>query len=407
MGRPVKNLDKPDSIPNRRVEAALFRELLDVTPIPMIGSALACILIAIAEWSPERRLYLIGWVALLYGIIGVRIFLTRAAKRTLETKGYGRRRAVRFAVTTVFSGLGWGIGGALIDFHNPLGMVLTITVLNAMVMGGVVTLSAYIPSFLAYALPTLVPMVIVLAAQGDRANIILAIYNAILLALMIGIAVRVNRSLRQTWELRFEKEDLVAALTKAHDSMTVLAVTDSLTNLANRRRFDEVLETEFARLRRSGAPLSLILFDVDHFKDYNDHYGHVAGDECLRKIGATLDNSVNRAPDTPARYGGEEFAAVLPETDHEGAVAIAERIRTEIVALGIPHSKSPVAAHVTISLGVVTHDCSVVGSAREFVMMADEQLYRAKSEGRNRVAARNRTQPPTPTSTDTGVLRNA
>jgi diguanylate cyclase (GGDEF)-like protein len=385
-------IDDRTSIPKLRVEATLFRELLDVSAIPMIGSGLASVLIVVAEWSLEMRPYLIGWVALIYAIIGVRIGLTRRARRALEAKGYDRQRAMRYALTTAFSGVAWGIGGTFVDVDSPLAMVLTITVLNAMVMGGVVTLSTYIPAFLAFALPAILPMIVVLTASGGRVEFIIAIYNLILLGLMIGIALRVNRSLRQTWELTYEKEDLVEALTKAHDGMTVIAGTDGLTGLANRRRFDEVLETEFARLRRSGAPLSLILIDVDHFKNYNDSYGHVAGDECLKKIGAVLDVSLNRAPDTPARYGGEEFAAVLPETEHEGAIAIAERIRAEIAALGIPHRESPTADHVTISLGIITHDCSAVGSPREFVLMADEQLYRAKSEGRNRIACRNRSQ---------------
>jgi diguanylate cyclase (GGDEF)-like protein len=175
--------------------------------------------------------------------------------------------------------------------------------------------------------------------------------------------------------------------------MTVLAGTDGLTGLANRRRFDEILETEFARLRRSRAPLSLILLDVDYFKNFNDCYGHVAGDECLKRISGALDVSLNRTPDMPARYGGEEFAAILPETEHDGAVAIAERIRTDIAAMAIPHRDSPVAAHVTVSLGVITYDCSMLDSPRDLVMMADEQLYRAKAKGRNRIACRNRAQP--------------
>jgi len=392
MTRTIKGSD-PASITNRRVEAALFRELLDVSPIPLFASGLASVLIGIAEWSPERGSFLVGWVGLVYAIIVLRIWVTARSRKALDTRGYGRRRALRYALSTGLSGVAWGIGGVLVDFNDPLAMVLTITALQAMVMGGVVTLSTFLPAFLSFALPAILPMIVMLAAHGGRTDIILAVYNLILLVLMIGIAMRVNRSLRQTWELRFDKEDLVTALTKAHDSLTVLADTDGLTGLANRRRFDVVLETEFSRLRRSRAPLSLILLDVDFFKNFNDHYGHVAGDECLKRIGGVLEGSISRAPDIPARYGGEEFAAVLPETDHDGALAIAERIRSDIIALAIPHTRSAVAEHVTISLGVVTHDCSAVGSAREFVMMADEQLYRAKSEGRNRVAARNRSYP--------------
>jgi diguanylate cyclase (GGDEF)-like protein len=381
------------SVPERRVEAAQYRELLGVSAIPLIGSALASALVGIAQWTPENGKIVIGWVSLVYVVIALRIWLTLRSRAAFAANGYDRASARRYALSAALSGIAWGIGGAMVDGGHTLAMVLTITAVQAMVMGSVVTLGTYLPAFFAFALPASLPMIAVLVASSGRTAVIIGIYNFILLLLMIGIAMRVNRSLRHTWELTFEKEDLVAALVKAHDGMTVLAGTDGLTGLANRRRFDEVLETEFSRLRRSRAPLSLILIDVDHFKDYNDSYGHVAGDECLKRIGSLLDVSLNRAPDISARYGGEEFAAILPETEHEGAVAIAERIRGDIAALRIPHGASSVADHVTISVGIVTHDCSAVESPREFVRMADEQLYRAKSEGRNRIACRNRHQP--------------
>ena len=136
---------------------------------------------------------------------------------------------------------------------------------------------------------------------------------------------------------------------------------------------------------RSGAELSLILLDIDHFKAYNDTYGHVGGDDCLRQVARTIDNIIVRATDLAARYGGEEFVCVLPETDQAGAFAIAEKIRQCIMSLGIPHSASSAADCVTASLGVVTARCAPGKSALNIVAQADEQLYAAKSGGRNRV----------------------
>lgn len=173
----------------------------------------------------------------------------------------------------------------------------------------------------------------------------------------------------------------------AREQLTKLASTDGLTGLANRRRFDEVLAKEYARHTRSGGELSLILLDVDHFKAYNDTYGHVSGDNCLRQIAGMIDRSVIRANDLAARYGGEEFVCVLPETDQKGALATAERIRQGIIALAIPHSASSAASHVTVSLGVVTARCFAEKSPLNLVAQADEQLYKAKSTGRNRVEA--------------------
>ena len=163
------------------------------------------------------------------------------------------------------------------------------------------------------------------------------------------------------------------------------SVTDSLTGLANRRYFDDALETEFYRLKRSGSNLSLIMLDVDHFKKFNDSYGHLARDDCLRLIGTTLKTIVLRMPDIVARYGGEEFVVILPETDNNGAKVLAERIRKAIEALAIPHSTYELAKNVTVSLGVVTVYPNRLESPEQVVALADEALYCAKKGGRNRI----------------------
>jgi diguanylate cyclase (GGDEF)-like protein len=129
---------------------------------------------------------------------------------------------------------------------------------------------------------------------------------------------------------------------------------DSLTGIANRRCFDATLEHEYSRLRRSNSKLSIILLDIDHFKEYNDYYGHVMGDECLRQIGKVLSYCINRDVDLAARYGGEEFACILPDTDIYSAVEIAERIRERIEALKIEHKDSPISEFLTASFGVTT-----------------------------------------------------
>jgi len=176
-----------------------------------------------------------------------------------------------------------------------------------------------------------------------------------------------------------------AVLEDSNRKLQALSITDALTGIANRRFFDEVLEQEYCRHSRTGSQLSLIFLDVDHFKTFNDTYGHVQGDECLRQIAQIIADCVPRSSDLAARYGGEEFACILPETDIYGAVSVAEKIRLNILGHGIPHNKSSVADYVTVSLGVVTWQCSAGGSAVDVVAKADERLYRAKSLGRNRV----------------------
>jgi len=161
---------------------------------------------------------------------------------------------------------------------------------------------------------------------------------------------------------------------------------DGLTGIANRRRFDEYIDLEWKRACRRGEPLSLVMIDIDHFKAYNDNYGHLAGDDCLKQVAQALRRVVKRPADLVVRYGGEEFAVVLPETHLEGAAALAEELRSAIEDLGIPHAYSPILDKVTVSLGVDTRYPQPSGQLQELVSRADQALYRAKEAGRNRVA---------------------
>jgi len=161
---------------------------------------------------------------------------------------------------------------------------------------------------------------------------------------------------------------------------------DGLTQIANRRRFDETLLQEWGRHLRLQQPLSLLICDVDHFKLYNDGYGHQAGDECLKSVAKTISQCF-RTGDLVARYGGEEFAVVLPHTNGARATQVAERVRAAVAAAAIPHASSPVCDRVTLSIGVAcrTPQPTDAADARNLVGDADRNLYLAKHRGRNRV----------------------
>ncbi len=164
-----------------------------------------------------------------------------------------------------------------------------------------------------------------------------------------------------------------------------LACTDLMTGLANRARFDEMLEMEWLRHRRQGQVLSLVMMDVDYFKKYNDHYGHCAGDDCLRGVARALLGGLRRPMDLLARYGGEEFVALLPQVDDQGVLHIAEKLRASVAALKLPHAQSDTAEHVTISLGCATMVPHASQQPRTLVEAADRMLYQAKAQGRNQV----------------------
>jgi len=163
-----------------------------------------------------------------------------------------------------------------------------------------------------------------------------------------------------------------------------MAGIDGLTGINNRRSFDTIYQKEWQKILRYKDPLSLIMIDVDFFKNYNDFYGHGAGDAVLKEIAKAIKNQLNRPEDIVARYGGEEFVVVLPRTEKNGAMQKAEKIRKAVESLAITHEKSDCADVVTISLGGVTHE-KEDGNPEAFLKQSDEMLYKAKSEGRNRV----------------------
>jgi len=181
--------------------------------------------------------------------------------------------------------------------------------------------------------------------------------------------------------LRASREEL----TRANAELRRLAALDGLTGIANRRRFDEAVHVEWQRGRRQRTPLALLMCDVDHFKLYNDHLGHPAGDLCLKKMAAVLTGQLKRPADLAARYGGEEFALLLPDTDLAGALRVGEACRAGLEQLALPHPKAP-RGLVTMSMGVA---CIVPGdddTLEDLIARADAALYDAKRAGRNRVS---------------------
>ena len=180
-----------------------------------------------------------------------------------------------------------------------------------------------------------------------------------------------------------ERKRTEKALAKANLKLERLATMDGLTMIPNRRQFDDFLQQEWKRLTREQAPLSMILCDIDYFKYYNDAYGHVAGDKCLKQVAQGIDRAVKRPADLVARYGGEEFAVILTNTEIDGALKVAEEIQKEIGNLKIPHAQSIVAEYVSLSIGVGSKVPDWSGGPETFINEVDQCLYQAKEAGRN------------------------
>jgi len=198
-----------------------------------------------------------------------------------------------------------------------------------------------------------------------------------------GVADYMNRD--RSPEVFKARVDMLLQLKMTRDELDRAARLDGLTQIYNRREFDRALPQEWRRCARSRVPLSLLMIDIDQFKKYNDHYGHLAGDGCIRMLAQTMKQGVDRTADLVSRYGGEEFAILLPDTDAEGALKVARNIQQRINALEIPHEASDVADYVTVSTGCFTMLPAQGGDMIALIASADERLYQAKNSGRNKI----------------------
>ena len=217
--------------------------------------------------------------------------------------------------------------------------------------------------------------------------------NRVELLARVKSALRLKHETDRRKAREFELLELTEQLRK-------LSVVDGLTGIANRRNFDEELARIWRRAQRESAPVSLVLIDIDHFKTYNDHYGHLAGDDCLRRVAQALQHTVKRPFDLVARYGGEEFAVVLPDTGIPGAKGLAEEMRKAVELLDITHAASAVSPRVTISSGVAAMAPEAGAQPDSLIAAADLCLYEAKIAGRNRVVIAAGQDPLSPAAVD-------
>ncbi|MBF0537959.1 MAG: GGDEF domain-containing protein [Nitrospirae bacterium] len=190
---------------------------------------------------------------------------------------------------------------------------------------------------------------------------------------------------RQTKRIVRMADNLQRDLNVATDRLSVLCRIDQLTNIANRRCLEETYSIEWQRSLRSATPLAVIIIDIDFFKQYNDSYGHAKGDTCLQIVAQAIKQTLKRPQDLLARYGGEEFVVLLPETNDPGALNVAEGIRSAIEVQSIPHRMSTVSNYVTISVGVCVMTANLLDNKDVHFFRADQALYQAKENGRNKV----------------------
>jgi diguanylate cyclase (GGDEF)-like protein len=321
-------------------------------------------------WPVAAPATLLAWASAQVAINLARlVFLGSPAGSPAGTVRWARRHAVAAVIT----GATWG-ALAVVLFGLPQAyQAVALLVAGGMCMGALPMLAVVPRVYTLYLVAILGPLALGQFMAADSLQTIIGVLTLVTLASLWHTGRQLGKVIEDNFRLQVTLEALVRR--------------DGLTGITNRRGFDEQFEAEWRRAVRADEPLSLALIDVDDFKRYNDHYGHPAGDECLKTVARALSAALPRASDLLARYGGEEFVVLLPMTGDDGARVVAERLRSAIVALAYPHARATTGAQVTVSIGLASIRPGRQQAPHDLLHAADQALYTAKAAGNNRVVS--------------------
>lgn len=419
----------PEQTPdNRDVRRQQIEQLYSHAGTSIAGSLAAAILLFAVFLSISPVPILATWMGIYVIVIGARFWMVRSYFSSSNRHEHIARWYLLFLCTLTLVGALWGISGLVlipadIDpttalVYSSIAALFASVVATAALASYAVKLSACI----SFVTVCLLPMGIVFTFFSEDLKRTIGLMVSILLIFLILMSIRLNRTILGWIQISIEHNELLSELEQEHfsiknvneelrhelsqreiieeelrhekekaerlaDQLRALSSRDGLTGIANRRHFDEFVEREWGRSQRNKKPLSLLLCDIDYFKNYNDVYGHQKGDQCLKQIAQTLNSKSRRGSDLCARYGGEEFAVVLAETNADAALQLAESMRDAIEQLKIPHCASEAGSRVTMSFGVATITPGPESSIMELIQMADTALYNAKVSGRNTVVS--------------------
>ncbi len=360
------------------VESLMF--LYRSMPTSALGHVFAGVFVVFSLWDVVDSTTLLAWLAVLTVVAAFRLLSTLWVERRLHDASVPQiEQWAFFLLFCAFLQTGtWGASVFLLWPDDIAHRAVLVVILAGIIAAGGIILALHRRSFAIYCLPIAIPAVTQLLMSGTKLEVILAVllvfYSGILL-------VSVNRLTSV-----FQEGLRIRLLTQTESR------TDALTTLANRRGFDESLHDVWQQSIRTDQSIGLLIIDVDHFKMYNDYYGHPQGDIALKKVGELLSKIASRSTDLCARIGGEEFAVLMPATDLEGSRQVAEAIQAELGKARIPHRNSE-RGFLTVSIGLNVTTPGRQSSADLFMMETDQALYEAKESGRNQISqARSVTQ---------------
>ncbi|MFT4614439.1 MAG: diguanylate cyclase (GGDEF)-like protein [Bacteroidia bacterium] len=391
-------------IPQAELIAAQLELLMQNGRIAMIGMQLVCVVGAVLMFWPFAAIDTI----LLWAAAFLLLLLARSlhmSNALVERRYESRPRLLywQLIMGAAVTGAIWSALYIYATYHVPITMqyvfLVLIVMTSAFSLGFSVVIREY---FIVYLFTSLLPIAwwSTVHYREQPYNLLIGLVLLAFCALMLYVSDKTYITFRNMISLTWEREhitqelgDLTGSLRDrnrqlrdARSQLTALANVDELTGLGNRRVVNSVLEKEINRARRAGADVSLILLDVDYFKNYNDTYGHPAGDVVLQKLADIMLQASTRAGEVVARYGGEEFILILPGASSESAMRTASRLKDMIFAANIPHENSAVADRISVSQGVVSVRPDGAQEANDLIVLADTALYSAKGSGRNAIA---------------------
>jgi diguanylate cyclase (GGDEF)-like protein len=361
------------------------RLVMKQLPTMQIASFIVALVLSYTVKDIVPLFNIIVWDLTVLVIVISRIVLYSLFLKVQEKPFAGEYWKKAYLLLAFISGVIWGASAFIIfPAGNPTLVSLFVLVIASLSAATTVSHSALRLGPTAWAAPAMSFYVVRCFQEGFETYTI-GFLIIVYLITVLNYSFKHNSTIASSVSLKFENLELLEELRKANDILRLTSAIDGLTGLANRQSFDECMDREWRRAMREHRPISLIMLDIDHFKRYNDNYGHQGGDDCLKKVAEVIAGSVKRPADLAARYGGEEFMVVLPDTDIRGATEIAEKLRIEVEVLGVPHAYSATASVVTISVGVASLVPEQNMAFSRLIKMVDTMLYAAKHDGRNRV----------------------
>lgn len=402
--------DPPEEVLRAAVQATALRNLFVATRGAHWAQLVPLIAIVLVAHGRVPNTTLVVWSAVVMAALVVRFLYLGYMLRRPEFPEPVASVLLSFCVSaaafaTVFAAGFLILVPSLDDYRRALLLVI----FAGMCAGASVTMSGQARAYYSFTLPLLLPPAaysawLSVVSGGTAASVAETFILVSYLGLMVFVHTRASAASRKSLTLQMEKSALADALKSANanlerdrDNFRQSALTDGLTGIPNRRQFDEVVADEWRRGARGSSPLGCLLLDIDHFKLFNDRYGHDAGDECLVRVAQAIAEVARRGGDHAARYGGEEFVVILPATDIDGVAFVGEKIRQRVESLGIEHADSALAV-ITVSVGAASVRPDMGSSPGVLVKRADKALYRAKEEGRNRVVLDELVEDPTITA---------